>query len=118
MEAATAAAASPISTQADGVRVAVKVTPRASGDGVRGVVVEADGEAFLAVRVTAAAEGGRANAAVVKLLAKRWRVPARSIRLVSGATARRKVLHVAGTPEALLEQLRSCEGLTPPEAAG
>ena len=112
------APASPFSARSDGVRVAVKVAPRASGDGVRGVAVEADGRAFLAVRVTAAAEGGRANAAVIGLLAKRWRVPAGAIRVVGGATARRKVLHVAGPPAALLERLRSCEGLTGSDAAG
>ena len=104
------ATSSPFSARPDGVRVAVRVTPRAAGEGVRGVAIEADGGARLAVRVAAAAEGGRANAALVKLLAKRWRVPASAITVVGGATARRKVLHIAGPPAALLEQLRSREG--------
>jgi uncharacterized protein (TIGR00251 family) len=112
------AAASPLSAHADGVRVAVKVTPRASDEGVRGVAVEADGRAYLAVRVTAPAEDGRANAAVVRLLARRWRLPAGSIRVASGATARRKVLHVEGPTAALLERLASREGLTPEDPAG
>jgi uncharacterized protein (TIGR00251 family) len=111
-------AASPLSARPDGVRVAVKVTPKASDDAVRGIAMEADGRAYLAVRVTAAAEDGRANAAIVKLLARRWRLPAGSIRVVSGATARRKVLHVEGPTAALLERLASREGLTPEDPAG
>ncbi|HET6520763.1 MAG TPA: DUF167 family protein [Geminicoccaceae bacterium] len=110
--------ASPFSIRPDGVRVAVKVTPKASGEAVRGVAVEADGRAYLVVRVTAAAEEGRANAAVIRLLAKRWRLPAGSIQVVSGATARRKVLHLDGAPAALLERLASREGLTPEDPGG
>ncbi len=116
--AAAGGADSPLSARPDGVRVAVRVTPGASGDGVRGVAVEADGRAYLAVRVTAAPEDGRANAAVVRLLAKRWRVPAGSIRVVGGATARRKVLHVDGPPAALLARLAAREGLTPDDPDG
>ena len=114
----TAAPPLPFSAQPDGVRVAVKVTPKASADGVRGVTVEADGRAYLIVRITAAAEDGRANAAVIKLLARPWRVPAGSIQLVSGATGRRKVLHLEGASAPLLDRIRSREGLTPPDAAG
>jgi uncharacterized protein (TIGR00251 family) len=106
-----AAARSPswLSARADGVRLAVKVTPRAGRDAVQGVEVDAKGQAWLAVRVTAAPEGGQANAALIKLLAKRWRLPGSAVRLIAGASARRKVLHVAGAAEALLAQLEAIE---------
>jgi uncharacterized protein (TIGR00251 family) len=94
---------------AGGVRLAVKVTPRAAQSAVQGIVVDARGQAYLAVRVTAAPDAGKANAALIKLLAKRWRLPASAVRLVSGATARRKVLHVAGAPAQLRARLEAIE---------
>ncbi len=87
---------SPIEPAAGGVRVAVRVTPKASRAGIAGVGVDAVGRAFLKVRVTEAPEGGKANAAVVKLLAKAWRLPKGRIEVVFGLTGQRKTLLVAG----------------------
>ena len=95
--------------RADGVRLAVKVTPRAASSAVQGVEIDARGHAWLAVRLSAAPEGGKANAALIRLLARRWRLPASALCVVSGATARRKVLHVQGPPERLLAELRAVE---------
>ncbi len=95
--------------RADGVQLAVKVTPRAAISAVQGVEIDARGHAWLAVRLTAPPEAGKANAALIKLLARRWRLPARDLRVVSGATARRKVLHVQGPPERLLAELQAVE---------
>ena len=91
------------------MRLAVKLTPRAARSAVQGIEIDARGQAYLAVRVTAAPDAGKANAALIKLLAKRWRLPASAVRLVSGATARRKVLHVEGVPERLLARLEAIE---------
>ena len=98
-----------MSGQADGVRLAVRVMPRATWNGVQGIEIDAAGHAWLAVRLTAAPEAGKANAALIKLLARRWRLPASDLRVVSGAAARRKLLHVQGPPERLLAQLRAVE---------
>jgi uncharacterized protein (TIGR00251 family) len=48
------------------------------------------------VRVTAAPEAGKANAAVVELLANTLGLPSRDVEIVSGHTARDKVVAVAG----------------------
>jgi uncharacterized protein len=48
------------------------------------------------VRVSAPAEGGRANAALLKFLAERVGLPRRAISLVSGHSAREKVVQVDG----------------------
>lgn len=72
------------------VRLAVRVTPRASRDGIDGF----DPEGVLRVRVTAAPADGGANAAVVKLLARALELAARDVVLVSGATGRQKVFEV------------------------
>jgi uncharacterized protein (TIGR00251 family) len=100
-----------LSGDAGGVRLTVKVTPRAARSTVQGVAVDARGQAYLGVRVTAAPDDGKANAALIKLLAKRWRLPASALRLVSGATARRKVLYVQGVPQRLLAQLEASEAV-------
>ena len=55
--------------------------------------------------VTASPEGGRANEAVIALLAKAWRVPKTSITVVAGATARRKTVLVAGETRDLMARL-------------
>lgn len=98
---------SPFRSVADGVRVAVRLTPRASRDFVQGVATEADGGAILKVGVTAIPEAGKANAALVSLLAKTWKLPKSSISLTQGAADRRKTLHIAGEPQALLARLQA-----------
>ena len=98
-----------VQARSDGVRLALEVTPRAGANVVRGVEVKADGDARLAVRVTAAPEAGKANAAVIRLLAKRWRVPARDLRVVAGARSRRKVVHLDGEATELISRLAAIE---------
>ena len=96
---------SPFDAAIDGVRVAVRVTPKASRPGIAGAGRDAAGRAFLRVRVGAPAHGGKANAAVVKLLAAEWNVPRSRLRIATGVKDRRKTLHVAGETVALLERL-------------
>ena len=98
-----------LSAHAGGVRLALRVTPRAARSAVDGIAQDERGQAYLAVRVTAAPDGGKANAAVIKLLARRWGLPARDLRLVSGGRARRKVLQVDGPPQRLLAELGASE---------
>ena len=69
--------------------LAVRVQPGAS----RAEIVGWHGDE-LRVRVTAPPDGGRANAAVVALLAERLRLPASSIALVRGARSRAKHFRV------------------------
>jgi uncharacterized protein len=56
------------------------------------------------VRVSAPAENGRANAAVLKLLAERVGLPRRAVSLVSGHSAREKVVQVDGLDRAESER--------------
>lgn len=62
------------------------------------VVGEHDG--CLKLRVAAPPTDGRANEAIVRFLAERLGVPARSVRLVAGHAARRKLVEVAASLEA------------------
>lgn len=88
----------------------LRVTPRARDDGVIGVGTDGAGGHYLAVRVSAPPEAGKANAAVIKFLARRWRIPRGDLEVVSGATARRKVLRIRGSPDALMARLEAVEG--------
>lgn len=100
-----AAAALPLEPAADGVRLFVRLTPKASRSSVQGLAEEADGRCVLKVTVTAVPENGKANEALVKLLAKAWKLPKTAISITAGATDRRKTLLVQGDPAVLLDLL-------------
>jgi uncharacterized protein (TIGR00251 family) len=86
----------------DGVLVTVKVTPRARREGIE----PAGADTALRVRVTEAPESGKANAAVLALLARHWRVPKTSLTMVTGSSSRIKRILVRGDPCVLLNQLK------------
>jgi hypothetical protein len=85
----------------------VRTTPRASADRIVGLVGEADGGVALKVTVTAAAEGGKANAAVLALLAREWRLAKRDLAIAAGAKDRRKIIAIAGEARHLLPLLEA-----------
>ena len=64
------------------------------------------GEAIV-IRVTAPPVDGKANAALCAFVAKRAGVPKSTVEVVSGATARDKVLEVRGVDEATLRDALS-----------
>jgi uncharacterized protein len=84
-----------------GVLLGVRVTPKASRDEVTGVYIAADGTVSLAVKVTAVPDKGKANRAVIAVIAKAARLPKSALSLVSGGTERNKVLLVTGNPAGL-----------------
>ncbi len=60
---------------------------------------------MLQLRITAPPEGGKANKAIIALLAKTLGVPKSSITLVSGATAHRKIFKITAWSTLLAEKL-------------
>jgi uncharacterized protein (TIGR00251 family) len=84
----------------DGLVLTVRAAPKASRDAVVGPMPTPDGAA-LKVAVTAPADKGKANAAVIAVLAKAFGVAKRDVALISGEADRRKVLRVAGNPATL-----------------
>lgn len=101
---------SPVTVSDDGVRVALRVKPRAGHDRIDGLTADVDGRAALKLSVTAAPEDGKANAAVLKLLAKAWGIPRTSLSVASGATARRKIVHVSGNGPTLAHRINAWLG--------
>jgi uncharacterized protein YggU (UPF0235/DUF167 family) len=71
------------------------------------------------VRVTAAPERGKANAAVVEALAEALNMPASAVEIVRGHGARDKVVLVQGlTLEEVLERLKALATGPPPRRSG
>lgn len=82
-----------------GVTVELRVQPRA-----RRTALEIAGM-VLKVAVTVPPEEGKANAAVVALLAESWRLPKSVFTIVKGGTARNKTVGVAGDPQTVAARI-------------
>jgi uncharacterized protein YggU (UPF0235/DUF167 family) len=89
-----------------GVRVRVRVTPRARAARIGGLREDGEGGVRLEVAVTEAPDAGRANAGLVALLAREWRLPKSALAVVSGAADRHKTISVSGDPGTLMAKLR------------
>jgi uncharacterized protein (TIGR00251 family) len=98
---------------AQGISVALRVTPRGGRDDIDGVETLANGRSVVQVRVRAVADGGEANRAVTELLAKALGVPKAKVRIVSGATSRLKQIAVDGDPAKLGDTLRKLTAVKP-----
>ena len=85
--------------EAVSTRLRVRVSPGARSAEVLG----RHGEAWK-VRVAAPAEAGRANEAVVRLLADALSLPRDAVRLVSGHGARDKIVQLAGLDSTQVER--------------
>jgi Uncharacterized conserved protein len=96
-----------ISLQPCGVSFYVRLTPKGGKDAVEGWQAASDGSEHLKARVRAVPEDGKANEALIALLAKTLSIPKSAITIAAGATARLKRIEISG-PAGLAAQL---EGL-------
>ena len=87
--------------------MALRLQPGARRGGLEGPVELADGALVLKAKVSAPAEAGRANNALIKLLAKTWGLPKSRLELLSGQSQRRKSLLVIGDPAGLEAKLEA-----------
>ncbi len=78
--------------------------PRAAAERIGEVVDDGRGPR-LRVHVTAAPHDGKANAAMIRLLARTWRLPKSALAVVAGAGGRDKVVSILGDAEALAAKL-------------
>ncbi|MCB1455072.1 MAG: DUF167 domain-containing protein [Nitratireductor sp.] len=94
----------------DGLELFLRVTPRSSRDTIEGLETADDGRQRLKLRIRAVPEDGKANKAVIALLAKAVGMPKSSVALGSGSTGRNKSVVVACSFEkatAMVERLTS-----------
>jgi uncharacterized protein len=80
----------------DGVVLHVRLTPKGGRDAIEGVEAMSDGRAVLKARVRVAPEDGKANDALVRMIAKSLRVAPSAVTISAGHTARIKTLTIAG----------------------
>ncbi|MFZ3238740.1 MAG: DUF167 family protein [Stellaceae bacterium] len=88
----------------DGVRVAVRLTPRARADCVVALAATADGERVVRATVTAPPADGHANEALLHLLARTW-LPRCDLAMLADAASRNKSAHISGDPQSPLDRL-------------
>lgn len=89
----------------EGLRLAVQLTPRASREGLDGLVADAEGRIALQLRVAAPPVEGAANAALIAYLAKTLKLRRSDIRIASGETARLKIVVLSGDGPSLAARL-------------
>lgn len=90
---------------AGGIDIAVRLTPKADRDAVDGIERGSDGRRYLKCRVRAVPEDGKANAALVRLLAGAIGVPRGAVTVRTGAASRLKSVRVAGDPPDLVQRV-------------
>ena len=104
----------PFTKTTSGVTIRIKLAPKAARNALVRLDKKADGTVILRASVTAVPEKGKANAALIKLLASKLGLPKSSISLIAGETSRHKTLSIKGEPDELTETLNAklrAEGL-------
>jgi uncharacterized protein YggU (UPF0235/DUF167 family) len=87
------------------VRFQIRLTPKGGRDAIEGWSQGADGASYLKARVRVAPEDGKANAALLALLAKELDIAKSTIALVSGETSRLKAIAITGDTACLAARL-------------
>jgi uncharacterized protein len=101
-----------------GVRVAVRLTPKAARNGLDGIAPGPDGRPVLRLRVAAPPVDGAANAALVAYVAESLRLRRSDVAVVSGERGRLKLLELSGDAATLIARLAEWVGRQPPRPGG
>ena len=88
-----------------GLSFVVRLTPKGGRDRVDGWDTGADGNSYLKARVAVPPEDGKANAALIALLAKSLSVPKTNVAIIACATARLKTICISPAPPDLSARL-------------
>ncbi len=94
----------------DGARLFLRASPGAKADAIDGLWRGGDGEVRLAVKVAAPPDKGRANAAILKLLAKALGLPKSALTVSAGETSRLKAVDIRAEKTALARALKRLTG--------
>ena len=94
----------PATKTADGILLHVRLTPKGSAARIAGVE-DHGGKPVLKAYVTAPPEDGKANAALIALVAQWLGVPKSAVAVSSGQKSRLKSVAVSGDPGQLLDTI-------------
>jgi uncharacterized protein (TIGR00251 family) len=92
--------------------VSIRLTPKSARERIGGTFTDSAGQRWLQASVTAPPEKGKANAALIALVARQLGLPRASILLETGDTNRLKRLRISGgadETEALLKTIAKQE---------
>lgn len=103
----TATSEPPYCPEKTGVRLAVRLTPRASRNRLDGVIVGADGRPALQLRLAAPPVDGAANKALITFLAEALNLRKSDIAIRSGETSRLKILHLTGDSTTIIARIEA-----------
>ena len=78
------------------IRLTVRLTPKGGRDALCGWSAGPDAKRYLSARVSAAPSDGKANEALLRLIARELGIGATRVRIVSGAKSRMKIVEVDG----------------------
>ena len=87
------------------MRFRVRLTPKGGRDRIEGWWTDSAGQAALKARVAAPPEDGKANTALINLLARVLEVKKADVRIASGETSRLKTIEVDGDEKLLSARL-------------
>ncbi len=96
----------PFKQQPDGIYLYIKVTPKASQNKIGKVITSEDGNQ-LKIYVTSVPEDGKANIAIVELLANKLGIAKSLIAIIKGHTQRNKVCLIKNTDKTTILALQS-----------
>lgn len=92
--------------------LSIRLTPGSAAEGFRGSWQDAHGALWLRATVRSVPEKGKANTALIKLLAKELNMPPAAISLESGDTSRLKRVRIVGQSDAIAAKLQTLTGDT------
>ncbi len=95
----------PFVAVADGVLLALRLTPKAGRDRIDGLVAHTEGQLRLQIRLAAPPVEGAANRALIAFLANALNLRKADVTIRSGETARRKRVHLAGDAGVIAQRL-------------
>lgn len=83
-----------IKSDAKGAKLFVRVTPKAAKSNISDIFIDADGQEYLKISLNAPPIDGAANAALIKILAKKLHLPGNAFTITAGLTSRKKVVSI------------------------
>ena len=95
----------PYRTDGGQLQLSVRVTPKAGADAVDGLYLRDDGTVSLKLRVRAQPEKGKANKAVIAVLAKGLGCAKSNLSLSAGLRDRTKTVMIEGDPAELARRI-------------
>lgn len=90
----------------NGLNFNIKVTTKAKQNYIGEVFVNSTNQKVLKIYITAAPIEGKANKAIIALLAKVWKLKKSQINIILGNKDHNKVVHIEGNPKDLLAHLK------------